>query len=344
LLSVVVDQQQATAPTVSAPAPSAYLYDIIDLGTGDGNWSCAHHINNTGQVLFAWGTARFPNELDPLITESHLLLSRPDSTIDLSTKGIDINDKGVVLGSTKGKYFLYLPSNAHVQVVPILGEQLWLTGINNAGALGGRIAENAVIIEAGRTTQLPIPPGYDGLRLDAIGDNGSAAGSAYIEFQLAIQRATLIIDGETTVLGPAPSADGSNSAAINDVGQLIGHPQRQGARAWVMPGRSFLYDYPTKTTTDLGSLPGYANSVAAAINNSGQVVGAAWAPRDQTEQFRRAFLYDHQTGIMTDLNTLVDPSLGWHLSSANDINDSGQIVGCGFINDETHAFLMTPNR
>ena len=45
---------------------------------------------------------------------------------------------------------------------------------------------------------------------------------------------------------------------------------------------------------------------------------------------------------MTDLNSLVDPASGWNITIAQAINDSGQIVGGGTINGQTHAFLMTP--
>jgi probable HAF family extracellular repeat protein len=45
---------------------------------------------------------------------------------------------------------------------------------------------------------------------------------------------------------------------------------------------------------------------------------------------------------MVDLNTLIDPTLGWVLTTAAGINDAGQIVGSGVINGQSHAFLMTP--
>ena len=45
---------------------------------------------------------------------------------------------------------------------------------------------------------------------------------------------------------------------------------------------------------------------------------------------------------MTDLNTLIDPALGWQLVYATDINNRGQIVGTGFIGSQVHAFLLTP--
>ena len=46
---------------------------------------------------------------------------------------------------------------------------------------------------------------------------------------------------------------------------------------------------------------------------------------------------------MADLNTMIDPASGWHLDSANAINDSGQIVGTGKNKaGQAHAFLLTP--
>jgi len=54
-----------------------------------------------------------------------------------------------------------------------------------------------------------------------------------------------------------------------------------------------------------------------------------------------AFVWTAATG-MADLNSLVDPSLGWFLAYASSINDSGQITGLGQIGGYAHAFLATP--
>ena len=46
---------------------------------------------------------------------------------------------------------------------------------------------------------------------------------------------------------------------------------------------------------------------------------------------------------MTDLNSLIPSSSGWTLESANDINDSGWIVGVGLNpSGQTDAFLLAP--
>ena len=82
------------------------------------------------------------------------------------------------------------------------------------------------------------------------------------------------------------------------------------------------------SVTDLGTL------YATGINNSGQVVVG------NDDYNRRALLYSD--GKITDLGTVT----GGSISSATDINDSGQVVGSAFINNIGigHAFLETNNQ
>jgi hypothetical protein len=58
---------------------------------------------------------------------------------------------------------------------------------------------------------------------------------------------------------------------------------------------------------------------------------------------KRAVLYTDAAGLH-DISTLIDPSLGWVLLAAHDINDDGQIVGYGFNNftQQTHAVRLRP--
>ena len=88
---------------------------------------------------------------------------------------------------------------------------------------------------------------------------------------------------------------------------------------------------------DLGAI-GEEESTAFGINNAGQIVGG---PREGSNSTHPAFLYSN--GKMTDLNTMIDPASGWHLTEAKAINDSGQIVGTGKNKaGQLHAFLLTP--
>ena len=92
---------------------------------------------------------------------------------------------------------------------------------------------------------------------------------------------------------------------------------------------------------DLGTLPGYPNSIALGINNQGQVVGGA-----SDDPFlggnSTAFLW--QNGVMTDLNTLIPSGSPLFLWWATGINSRGQIAGQAVVvsTGEWHAFLATP--
>jgi probable HAF family extracellular repeat protein len=123
----------------------------------------------------------------------------------------------------------------------------------------------------------------------------------------------------------------SEAYGINDNGWVVGFSSTTNNAAQ----RAFLYD--GSTMTDLGTLGG-GYCAGAAINDSGLVVGTSYLNGNAVHH---AFLYDSSTII--DLNTLIDPSSGWTLLSASDINDAGQIVGTGRnIDGRTHAFLLTP--
>jgi probable HAF family extracellular repeat protein len=111
---------------------------------------------------------------------------------------------------------------------------------------------------------------------------------------------------------------------------VVGH-------SW-MPGdageHAFLYR--GGVMQDLGTL-GSGFSSAAGINEEGLVVGYAGTVSNQTH----AFVHDGSS--MVDLNDRVSPAAGWVLVQATAVNASGQIVGTGRINNETHAFLLTPS-
>ncbi|MHC4889842.1 MAG: right-handed parallel beta-helix repeat-containing protein, partial [Planctomycetota bacterium] len=92
-----------------------------------------------------------------------------------------------------------------------------------------------------------------------------------------------------------------------------------------------LYD-PTGNGNNI-ALGVVGNSYANSINNDGLIVGREGV---------HATLFDITgSGNNINLNDLIDPSLGWSLSSAIHINDNGWIIGQG-INPagDRHAFLM----
>jgi probable HAF family extracellular repeat protein len=99
-----------------------------------------------------------------------------------------------------------------------------------------------------------------------------------------------------------------------------------------IPGDSTCHAFVVSggTMHDLGTLPGFSNSIATSINGSGQIAGYPYVPGPTPA---RAFLYG---GVMTDLGTL-----GGDTSFAQGINAFGRVAGSSALtgNADDHAFL-----
>jgi probable HAF family extracellular repeat protein len=144
-------------------------------------------------------------------------------------------------------------------------------------------------------------------------------------------------------------------------------------------GYENAYLYSGGAMQSLGTLPGYTESQANAVNNDGQVVGVAYNGIND-----RAFIYSgdsmhdlgalggdysdawgindnglvigqaqtsggnvdafvYSDGVMQDLNNLIPFDPGWTLYEAYGINDEGLIVGEGFNpSGQQDAYLLTP--
>src|SRR5437773_2647028 len=99
---------------------------------------------------------------------------------------------------------------------------------------------------------------------------------------------------------------------------LLGTALSAPAAAWSAPSAPQTHRY---RAIDLGTLGG-ATSVAAAVNDRGQVVGYSMTAANTWH----GFLW--QDGRMTDLG----------VTSARDINNRGQIVGGTVVGTEFHAY------
>jgi probable HAF family extracellular repeat protein len=170
-----------------------------------------------------------------------------------------------------------------------------------------------------------------------------------------------------------PQSDTGSALDINDAGQITGYK--------TAPGGYHAFRWQGGVFEDLGVLPGFAYTFGYGINAFGQVTGNATTASGNSEHlFRsiaggglqdlggtgqhnaafginatgkvvgtrgqsapRALRYTDAAGLL-DLNLLIDPSLGWVLLGAHDINDAGQIVGYAFNNftQKSHAVRLQP--
>lgn len=161
---------------------------------------------------------------------------------------------------------------------------------------------------------------------------------------------------------------GSEGRALNNQGQVVGD-------APVEDGNSHAFLWQNGKMTDLGTLPGYASSVALGVNDKGQVVGYLSTGSGFNGGARHAFLWENghmtllgspgsiavginnqgqvigqsaaadgtthgyvwQDGQTTDLGTLP----GFQFGRVSAINNKGQVVGTvfRFSDDATHLFL-----
>jgi|GEM_PF-2003658 len=125
------------------------------------------------------------------------------------------------------------------------------------------------------------------------------------------------------------------AVAINDDGLIGGH-------VIAATNQSLPFYWPNKSSAPVKiTMPaGFPYGEIYGINAQGEMVGIMW-DSDQTGATEHAFIFDTTNGVR-DLNALIDPSSGWVLNFARDINDKGQVVGYGEKNGLKRGFFMDP--
>jgi probable HAF family extracellular repeat protein len=173
----------------------------------------------------------------------------------------------------------------------------------------------------------------------AVNDSGQAVGNSYVFSSTMLGHAVLWPSGSGTPidLGTLGGA-GAVAGDINASGQVVGYADTASGGQ-----HAFLWNPTTANGTagamiDLGTSPGFSISEASGINNAGQVVGT----EQDASGVKHAFLvtpvdtnadgkpdvwyqdsnHDGFNDLMSDLGTL-----GSSISTAHDINASGQVVG-----------------
>jgi probable HAF family extracellular repeat protein len=147
----------------------------------------------------------------------------------------------------------------------------------------------------------------------AINNAGVVVGSSSVDAQGQLSHAYVTNrHGGLTDLGTLPGGTLSFAAEINDAGLIAGTSNGTGFEDST---HAFLVE--NGVMRDISTLEG--PTTVRGMNNLGQVVGAAGLT---------GYLYTN--GQMVDLNSLIDPTLGWHVQGATGINDAQQIVAAVF--------------
>ncbi len=117
--------------------------------------------------------------------------------------------------------------------------------------------------------------------------------------------------------------------SLNDNRQVAGY-------RGLLPFEDFVETYAIRWENGIVAVLDHGSfrrhSYAQGINNRGDLVG---------QKGGHATLWTAE-GHEIDLNLAIPPNTGWLLQTATDINERGQIVGYGLLNNKQRGFLLTP--
>jgi probable HAF family extracellular repeat protein len=337
----------------SQGAIAASLYTLTDLGalTG-GESSYATGINNNGQVVGQAASSAGFRAFLWSATGGMINLGTPvGSNFSYAT---GINDSGQVVGyATVGSTPIAFQwdSKTGMTALPIVANtsRSYAYAINEKGQIVGYadIGTDASTATRWQGQQSPAELGNRGLSSIATGVNNQGQVVGQIATVDGFRAVLWNAAGSMNNLGTLNGGNYSYATGINDKGQVVGYSTvgQSTANSSTFNGllgntiNAFIWNSSTGMTS-LGSLSAQDNSYATGINERGQVVGYSYGLDNGNYRYR-AFMWNN--GAMTDLNSLIDPALGWTLKVANAVNDNGLIVGYGQnAAGQSRAFLLTP--
>lgn len=276
------------------------------LPCSGGGYCVANSVNNSGQVVGAEAGTNMPN------FHATLFSSSGGTNVDMGvlagydrSQALAVNDLGQAVGYSKW-------------VTPRPHSEGWRATFFSTS--GGAPIDLGTLSGTGHS------------RASDINNSGQIAGISTTADNRYLHAALFSASGGATLDLGTLGGTGSEAYGINDRGQAVGWATTTNDR----DTHATLFSTTGGANVDLGTLDGGTSSAAIGINDRGQVVGYSSRPTDMD-----AFLWE--SGVMTSLDLLIDPTLGWHLPYVNDINNLGQIAGAGIDRSgKWHALLLIP--
>jgi len=331
---------------------AAAQFELVDLGTLGGSSSFARAVNENRQVT---GNAQLTTG-EPAPRLNAFSWSNPGPMMNLGvlsgsnnfSRGYAINSSGVIVGESDNnisRAFRWDPVNGMVGLTRLAGDndRGVAHGINDAGVIVG-ISGNGI---ASRPTKWVNGVAEDLGSIDGvntsfgrawnINNEGVAVGFSSTGISGVSSKATMWDQsGNIINLGSWQENSFSEAFDVNISGVAVGAAVNGATGSGTSIRRATRWELidGTPVLTDLGSL-GLTFAEAKSINDLGQIVGFATNISGLTQ---RAFLWEN--GVQTDLNTLIDPDLGWTLTTAESINNRGDIVGWGSFGGQTRAYML----
>jgi len=299
------------------------LYSVENLGSLGSGMSMTAAINSSGVAVGF--------TISPQGNQTPEVFSGQAQALPGTGEATGINSAGTIVGTTyaNGGQSVTEWSNGQATNLGISG---WATGINNAGQVTGEMLTaggqgHAFLWSNGALVDLGTLPGGTGSVGSGINSSGQVVGTSQ-----ANGISTAVVSNGNGLTKVAGGLGGANSygMGINDGGVVVGSAQT---------GSGYLHAFESSANgmIDLGTLGGSSSS-AYGINDAGTVVGYSFLAGNETTH---AFAY--LGGVLVDLNTFLPASSGWIIGAAYAINNSGDILGIGTLNNQTYAVELVPS-
>ena len=326
-------------------AAATQTYGMTDLGTLGGSMTLAYDLNDTAQVV-GYSTTPFSSKAflwqNGQMTNLGSLMSNFSAAYAVNAAGTAVGNSPASNGNPRATMWR---DGTIIDLTPDVAvyESSWASGINDAGKWVGSVQLEELppwhgfVAEGFTRTPIGHLGGGSSFPSD-INSAGQVVGSSYtrvVSEVEQIEHAFLWENGVLTDLGVLPDDAESSAAAINSFGVIVGSSVRTDAVTFQQTHRAFIHENGVMTAI---AVPG-ADARAADINDSGVVVGTMKAAGGLSPD--HAWVY--RDGVVTNLNSLVAPGSGLHITFAYAVNNAGQIAGVAIdAQGLSHGVLLTP--